>query len=494
MLWIYPKNAVTAGSAVHFTPMSEKAVIIGAGIAGLAAALRLRAQGFEVTVLERRPLLGGKLHCVEQDGYRFDAGPSFLTQPERLDALFALFGEENSLRIEPVDPSVEYWWEDGTRCSTPRDRDALVAQLTALGASEAKVRAYLDAIAKAYDELAVPFVDSDIQQPRFWFSPAHISRMGGSIGQLGKTFETYNRSWFPDAPKLVQLLCRYATYAGNDPYQAPAFMTSIADVELRQGIWYPEDGLRSVPEALIALGRRHGVVYETGCEVTGLRRTGRRVEAVEVNGEAMDADVFISAIDPQHVAPWLDRKLSKVPRALSAMIWFWGVDAVDDIRLHNIFFSDDYRQEFGQLKAGTPGDDPTIYINSSSTRSPGHAPAGKQNWFVMINAPADHGQDWPVLQARLRPVVKAKLERVLGRSITVHTEATYCPPDIARTSGAWKGSIYGPSGNTLLDLFRKQPPTDPKLSNLFYCGGSSHPGGGIPMCLASARLAVEHIR
>ncbi|MEZ4318835.1 MAG: phytoene desaturase family protein [Myxococcota bacterium] len=475
--------------------MAGRVVIIGAGIAGLAAALRLRAEGWDVEVLERQPLLGGKIHRVEHDGYAFDAGPSFLTQPHRLEELFALFGErlDEHLAIAPVDPSVRYWWPDGTTVCTPRDRDALVAELAKLGAEPASIRAYLDEIARQYDSVAAPFVDDDITRPQFWLHPRTVGRLVGSVGMLGRTFHGYNRGWFADSPKLVQLLCRYATYAGNDPYQTPAFMTSIADVELRQGIWYPEDGLRSVPEALIALGRRHGVRYTTDAEVTAIQHDGRAVSAVEVNGEPVAADVFVSAIDPQHIAPWLGRPRSTVPRALSALIWFAGVDAVPGIGLHNLFFADDYEGEFARLSAGEPGDDPTIYVNASSVMSPSHAPAGKQNWFVMINAPADTGQDWPALQARLRPLVFAKLERLLGHPVVVHSESTYAPPDIARTSGAFAGSIYGPAGNRLLDLFRKQPATDPQLANLYYCGGSSHPGGGIPMCLSSAHLAVRKI-
>ncbi len=471
------------------------ALVIGAGIAGLAAALRLRAQGWGVQVLERRSQLGGKLHCVEQDGYCFDAGPSFLTQPHRLAELFALFGEELSdhLPIERVDPSVHYTWPDGTQICTPAERDLLVAELAKLGSRPERIHAYLDAIARQYVQVAAPFVEEDIRRPGFWLGPRTLARMAGSVGQLGRTFHSYNASWFPESPKLVQLLCRYATYAGNDPYRTPAFMTSIADVELRQGIWYPRGGLRSVAESLIALGRRHGVHYRTQARVTGLDCRRKRVTGVRVGEETLSADVVVSAIDPQHMAPWLQRECSKVPRSLSAMIWFWGVDAVEGIGLHNIFFSGDYRHEFSRLEAKELGEDPTIYINASAVFSPEHAPAGKQNWFVMINAPADQGQDWAALQARLRPRVKAKLERLLGQSIQVNTEATYCPPDIARTSGAWKGAIYGPSGNQMLDLFRKQPSTDPALQNLFYCGGSSHPGGGIPMCLASAGMAAKKI-
>jgi phytoene desaturase len=456
----------------------------------------MRARGYEVEVLERRPVLGGKMHRVSHNGFHFDAGPSFLTQPHRIAALFTLFGEqiEDPLPITPVDPSVHYWWPDGTRVTTPRDRDALVAELTTLGAPASRIRDYLDEIARQYDTVAAPFVDSSITRPSFWLHPQTLLRLTGSFGMLGRTFASFNRSWFPDNPRIVQLLNRFATYAGNDPYRAPAFMTSIADVELRQGIFYPEDGLRSVPEALVALGKRHGIRYRTDVEVTGLRRDGARVTAVETVNGPVEADLVISAIDPQHVAPWLGRERSSVPRALSALIWFLGVDAVDGVGLHNIFFADDYFAEFAHLAAHDIGDDLTIYVNVSSVESPSHAPTGKQNWFVMINAPADHGQDWDALRDRLRPVVVDKLSRCLGQDLVVHGETTYAPPDIARTSGAFQGAIYGPAGNRLIDLFRKQPAVDRELTNLYYCGGSSHPGGGIPMCLASAELATDAIK
>ncbi|MCB9676917.1 MAG: phytoene desaturase [Alphaproteobacteria bacterium] len=475
--------------------MADRARIVGAGIAGLGAALRLRAAGWDVEVLERQPILGGKIHCVEHDGYRFDAGPSFLTQPERLDELFALFGERlaDHLALEEVDPSVRYWWPDGTTISTPRDREALVAELAKLGATPARIHAYLDELARQYDAIGAPFVDDHVTRPGFWIHPRTITNLPTSMGMLGKTFAAYNQSWFPDAPKLVQFLGRYATYAGNDPFRAPAFMASIADVELRQGIWYPEDGLRSVPEALVALGQRHGVRFRTSAGVEGFERDGRRVTGLRLGDGVEPADLVVCALDPQHVAGWLERPLSPVPRATSALIWFMGVDAVPGIGLHNLFFSSDYASEFAHIADGAIVEDPTIYVNCSSVMSPSHAPPGKQNWFVMVNAPADAGQDWAGMADSLRPHVVGKLERLLGQRIVVHSESTYAPPDIARTSGAWAGAIYGPAANRLIDLFRKQPARDAELENLFYCGGSSHPGGGIPMCLSSARLAVQTI-
>lgn len=469
------------------------AVVIGAGIGGLGAALRLRAAGMEVLVLEARPLLGGKMHQVVQDGYVFDAGPSFLTQPHRLDELFALFGEQRAdhLAIERVDPSVTYHWSDGTTVTTPTDRQALVEQLSKLGSTPGQIQAYLDDIAHQYERVSAPFVDSDVMRAGFWLSPRTLLRFTGALGQLGRTFHAYNQSWFPDAPRLVQVLDRYATYAGSDPYQTPSFMSSIADVELRQGIFYPEGGLRSVPEALIALGERHGVQYRTQAAVTGLIREQGRIEGVLVGEERIDADVVISAIDPQHLAPMLDRERSDAPRALSALVWFVGTDAKPQLGLHNIFFSDDYQGEFERLGRGETGLDPTIYINCSAVKSPEHAPAGMHNWFVMINAPADDGQDWEQVFATARPRVMQKLERILG-PFPIHTETTYCPLDIARTSGAYKGAIYGPASNGMKSLFAKQSARDPELANLFYCGGSSHPGGGIPMCLSSARIATDY--
>ena len=173
------------------------------------------------------------------------------------------------------------------------------------------------------------------------------------------------------------------------------------------------------------------------------------------------------------------------------MIWFVGTDAKPELGLHNIFFADDYPGEFARLAQGQSGLDPTIYINCSAVMSPEHAPDGKHNWFVMINSPADAGQDWDAMLAEARPRVMQKLERLLG-PFAIHTESTYCPVDIARTSGAWRGSIYGPASNGMRSLFAKQSARDPELANLYYCGGSSHPGGGIPMCLASARIATDY--
>ena len=469
------------------------AVVIGGGISGLAAALRLRAAGREVTLLEAGPRLGGKIHTVEQDGFVFDAGPSFLTQPERLDELFALFGERRAdhLPIQRVDPSVHYTWNDGTRVSTPQNREALVAQLATLGATPSQINAYLDEIARQYEVMGAPFVQADAMRAGFWLGPTTLGGLKHSLGMLGRTFHAYNESWFPHSPRLVQLLCRYSTYAGSDPFQAPSMLNSIADVELRQGIYYATDGMNAVGRALTDLLARQGVHVRLNAEVTGLTAGANRIHTVELGEERLLADQVVSAIDPQFLAPMLGRPLADTPRALSALILFLGVETTTPVGLHNILFSDDYRTEFAALSRGEVPDDPTIYLNHTSCMDPDHAPPGMQNWFVMINASADRGQDWGALQQRMRARVLPKLERHLG-SFTIHTEGAYTPLDIARTSRAWQGSIYGPASNGLRALFRKQRATDPQLGNLFYCGGSCHPGGGIPMCLASAKIATDY--
>jgi phytoene dehydrogenase-like protein len=228
---------------------------------------------------------------------------------------------------------------------------------------------------------------------------------------------------------------------------------------------------------------------------------GRRVSGLRVGGTDLAADVVVSNMD---VTPTYRRLLPdlKAPentlsqeRSSSALIFYWGVRrAFPELDLHNILFANDYEAEFHDLFARkTLHGDPTVYIHITSKDLEGEAPAGGENWFVMINAPADYGQDWAAWRATARASVLAKIERALGVDVApfIEVEEVLDPPTLQSRTGSDRGALYGASSNNAMAAFLRHPNFHRQIPNLFFVGGSAHPGGGIPLCLLSAKIAAD---
>ncbi|MEZ4987281.1 MAG: hypothetical protein R2795_19935 [Saprospiraceae bacterium] len=241
-------------------------------------------------------------------------------------------------------------------------------------------------------------------------------------------------------------------------------------------------------------------------------RFGTRVEEIVVangktigvvaGGKHLPADAVVSNMDvfftyrqllPRERQP--ERILAQ-QKSTSAMIFYWGVKATfPELDCHNIFFSNHYEAEFAALEAGGMYEDPTVYINKTSHLVPGDAPAGCENWFVMINAPCDKGQDWETFAALTRQRTLAKLQAILGQDIAtlIEEERVLTPADIQSLTGSHLGALYGTSSNSKMAAFMRHPNFSRRIKGLYFTGGSVHPGGGIPLCLLSARIAAQEV-
>jgi len=303
--------------------------------------------------------------------------------------------------------------------------------------------------------------------------------------------------------KMVQLFNRYATFNGSSPYQAPGTLCMIPHLEFGVGTFLPKRGMVDITNSLVALAQRQGVVFRFGERVTAIRYASNRALGLTLeSGEETQSDVVVSNMD---VTPTYRRLLPalKAPektlrqeRSSSAFIFYWGVrKRFPELNLHNILFSEDYPGEFKALfetKELFP--DPTVYINITSKDIPGEAPEDGENWFVMVNAPADYGQDWSALRAQVRASVLAKVERVLGVDVApfIEVEDFLDPPRIQSRTSSDRGALYGSSSNSTMAAFLRHPNRGP-LKNLYVCGGSAHPGGGIPLCLLSGKIVGEAV-
>lgn len=481
-----------------------QAAVIGAGIAGLAGAARLRARGYEVSVYETNAYPGGKLSQFDQKGYRFDAGPSLFTLPHLVDDVFRSLGENprDHFQYKSLPEACRYFWEDGTRLTAWTDPEKFAAEVeTNLGVKAEVILKYLAHARNLYDLTAGIFLEKSLHKTGTYFSTDVLRALTHVFSlDLNKTMDKANQKKLKH-PKLVQLFNRFATYNGSSPYLAPGVLNIIPHLEHNLGTWFPEGGMYAITQSITDLAERHGVKIHYNTPVDSIVVNGQTARGIKTKGKFVPSDLVVSNMD---IVPTYRKLLQKQPapektlnqeRSSSALIYYWGIRRdFPELSLHNIFFSEDYAQEFEHIfKLGTVFDDPTIYVNISSVEAPEDAPPGCQNWFVMVNVPGNTGQNWDEIQERTRTNVLAKLTRILGVPIAdyIQNESVLDPRTIESRTSSWQGSLYGASSNNKFSAFLRHPNFSPKIKNLYFLGGSVHPGGGIPLCLLSAKIVSE---
>lgn len=488
--------------------MEQPIIVIGAGIGGLSTAIRLRAAGYAVTVLEKNAIVGGKMYQVQQDGFRFDTGPSVITMRHVFEDLFAAAGRklEDYITLEHVEPMTRYFFSDGSVLDASSDLSKMAREIEQY--DERDVEGYLRYLAYAaqihrvtgpvfiYDK--PPTIGSFAKVPvQDWLKADPLRTMSQAIN-------SHVRS-----PQLRQLLGRFATYVGGSPYEAPATLNVIAHVELNGGVWYPRGGIYTIAAAMERLAREIGVEICTGHPVQQIVvNSGAATGVMLPNGETMPAKAVVANLDvtttynhllADGVVPERSvERLSTYEPSCSGFVLLLGVDGeYTQLAHHNIFFTKDYPAEFKAIfKDRVPYDDPTIYVSITSKTDPDHAPDGCENWFVLINAPATtDSYDWEQHKQRYRDLVLEKLaERGLDVRDKIRTEIIYTPEDLERMSGAWRGALYGPSANKKFTAFLRPNNRSPHVERLYFAGGTTHPGGGVPMVTLSGKVAAEMVQ
>lgn len=484
----------------------KTAVIIGSGIAGLAAAIRLQLQGYMVQVFEKNAYPGGKLSDFKQDGYHFDAGPSLFTEPEHVEALFEAAGVDirSFFEYERVEVSCHYFFSNGRQLKAWANPERLACEMEReLGESKEAVLKYLHNAKKLYEKVGGLFLKKSLHRPTgFNWQEVWAGIRASKPAYLFSSMHQYNQNSFT-TPEAVQMFNRYATYNGSNPYKAPAMLTLIPHLELGKGTFYPKGGMISITNALHRLGMQLGVTYHFNTPVSRITTHLKKVNGVRLqNGTEVTADVVVSNQDVYFTyknlleQPEKATRLLKQERSSSALIFYWGIRRqFVQLGLHNIFFSADYQREFDYIfNKSTVAADPTVYINITSKMEAGLAPAGCENWFVMVNVPANSGQDWDTLKQKVRAAVLQKLSKQLGADIEplIATEATLDPVTIESRTQSFMGSLYGTSSNSKFAAFLRHPNFSRQYRGLYFVGGSVHPGGGIPLCMRSAAI-MSHL-
>ncbi|MBL8155154.1 MAG: phytoene desaturase [Anaerolineae bacterium] len=487
--------------------MADPILIIGAGIGGLSAAIHLAAAGKRVLILEQNTAVGGKMSEWTAQGFRWDTGPSVITMRHVFEELFSAAGKrlEDYLTLLPVEPLTRYFFPDGTLLDFTRDLPALLRQIEQIDARDVEgFLNYLSYVARLHRITGPVFIYDEPPRPG---SLLRVHPRDMLHVDAWRSMDRAIRS-FVHSPQLRQLLGRFATYVGASPYRAPATLNVIAHVELNGGVWYPQGGIYAIARAMERLALELGVEIRTGTWIDQILVKDNRAAGVvladgrTISGEAVIANVDVATVY-EHLLPRTAqtekrlRKLSRIEPSCSGFILMLGVEGQHpQLAHHNIFFSRDYPGEFRDIfERQRPPDDPTIYVAITSKADPDHAPAGHENWFVLVNAPACTPDfDWREAQQSYREVVLDRL-REYGLDIrrSIRVERILTPADLETMTGARRGALYGSSSNNPLAAFLRPHNQDPLIRNLYYAGGTTHPGGGVPMVTLSGKLAARLI-
>jgi phytoene desaturase len=483
----------------------KRVVVIGGGLSGLAVAVRLAARGALVTVCEQGQTFGGKMNRWESAGFRFDTGPSLITMPWIFAELFEAAGSrmEDYLRVVPVHPICEYVYPDGTRFTYTASIPDWLETVRQLDRRDVDgFLRFLRLGAQLYELSKDTFLR---HRPADWWrqtNPASLRYMPWRYG-----WGNYNRmvaSHF-HSPYLRQLYNRYPTYVGSSPYRSPATFALIPYLEYTFGGWYIEGGLYQIVEGLVSLAKEKGATMLLNAPVEQIERSGSRVTGVVLaDGSRLPADVVVMNGEAANVRGMLEEKpistpLAEEERSMSGLVFLFGIRHTQpQLHHHAIFFSEDYHREFQEIfEERRFPTDPTVYLNTASRSDRGVVPGGEgETLFVMANAPACDADLWEADQiavARQRVMARLRAGGFPDISSEIAVEEVWTPRRIATRYRMPGGAIYGTHSHGWRYAFLRPSNRDTKTQGLYYVGGSTHPGGGTPTVLISARITAELI-
>lgn len=488
--------------------------IIGGGLGGLAAAATMAARGHPVVLLEANEWIGGKAAVLEEDGFRFDMGPTILTVPTVLHRIFAEAGKktEDYLDLVRLDPQWRCFFDGGDVLDLVEDVDTMADNVKAFTGEDRQAQGYKDfiALSERLHDVSNRFF--------FWRSVQDVmdtldlkrnmsaQTLSDVLSlRMGATVAGTIRRRVPDE-RVAQMLDHFTQYVGSSPYNAPAVLCSIAHMQTELGVWYPIGGTRAVPLALETFAREHGAEIRTGVEVERIVHDNGAVTALELgDGEAIPVRAVISNMDSVRtykdlVGGEIGRKYDRPDRyepACSGVVLYLGLDKAYDHVLHHCFvFSRDPEEEFEAIyKRGEPAPDPTCYLAAPARTEPAVAPEGGEALYVLVHTPyLRPGHDWSEMLPGYRQTILDKLKRTAGMEDIdqrIVVERTLTPQDIHDRYRVLNGAIYGLASHGRFTGAFKPGNRSREIEGLYLAGGAAHPGPGMPMVMMSGWIAAD---
>jgi phytoene desaturase len=472
--------------------------IIGAGIGGLSCAAVLAKNGFEVVVLEQNDYFGGKANRISEEGFEFDTGPSLLTYPDWFDELFISCGKNprDYYKFQRLNLITRYFVSNKVVDVMSDIEETADNFENKFGLNKKDFLKYINKWIRIYNISEKIFLLKELKFNLLFFKNAIKWLFSTGFSNILQSMSSYNRRL--ENKYVEPIMNRFATYTGSSPYKTPAFMNQLAIVEMINGGYYPEDGIHSIPKAIYKLCLEMGVQFVFNAKIDEIKYE-RQSFNISSGAKSYKSSVVISNVDYYHTQFLFNRKVNTSYSKLStsAIVFYWGVKINSDkLKLHNILFSKNYENEFSQIfEQGILPDDPTIYINITSKINSQHAPKDCENWFVMVNTPANLEIDNQDNIEKIKKVIIKKIEEKIGENLSklIIYENILTPKSLSTNTGSYLGSLYGDNQNSLNAIVNRKKNTDPNYNNLYYVGGTVHPGGGMPLALRSGINVAKKI-
>ena len=483
-----------------------RVAVVGAGLGGLAAAIRLAAAGCAVTILEREDRPGGRAGRFERDGFAFDTGPSVLTMPALIEDLFAVAGERmaDHLALERLDPAYRAVFPDGSALSIRGSLDAMVAEVRDVcGAAEAgRFERFADHLGRLYAAEYDTFIDANFDSPLDLLQPgplARVVRLGG-FRRMMPLVSSHLRDW-----RLIRMFTFQAMYAGMSPYEALGVYSVIAYMDAIAGVFFPRGGIHAVSVALADLAVRCGVDLRLATPVDAVAvRDGRAVGVTTAAGERIDADAVV--LNPDLPVAYRDllgaehtpRRVRRLRYSPSCVVVHLGLDRrLEGERAHHtIHFAADYQGSFDDILSGRMQRDPSWFLTVPTVTDPSLAPAGGDVAFVLLPAPnlVGNSLSWDAQGPREIRMAQQRMQaagygEVAGSTVV---SEVVTPADWAR-QGMAAGTPFAASHHLLQTGPFRPANVAPKVGGVVFAGSGTTPGVGVPMVLVSGKLAAERV-
>ena len=491
-----------------------KVLVVGAGIGGIATAARLARQGFQVTILEKNEISGGRVGQLKLDGYTFDTGATLLLMPEVYAETFAALGErmQDHLDLRRIDPTYHLYFPDDSLILLTSDLHAMQEQVEAIqpGSFERMLH-YLAEGSRLYDLSLDDLVGRDFRRLTDFLNPRMLLLFLRMKALLRHT--DYAARFFKD-PRLLMAFTFQDMYMGLSPYDSPATYSLMQYKELAGGVWYPMGGMYRISQALAAIAEKLGVqfVYDAHVEqilIEAGRATGVRLE----DGRVLLADTVVANADLGYVYRSLlpdkavSARLDRMEYGCSTIMFYWGLDRqYPGLGPHNLFLNGDYRQSFVDIfeKKSMP-ERPNFYIHAPVRIDPSMAPAGHDAWYVAVpvgqvdeidnEKEGETNRFWHAMQHKARAYILQRLAELGFTEVESHIreELSFVPQWWQNRYNLTRGSTHGLSHKLTQMAYLRPHNRHSRYHNLYFVGASTHPGTGVPTVLISARLAAARL-
>ncbi|SER47159.1 phytoene desaturase family protein [Salipaludibacillus aurantiacus] len=483
----------------------KRAVVIGGGLAGLSAAIKLQSEGFQTTLFEKNDYSGGKLKEVVLGTHHFDFGPNTITMPHVFRNVLIEAGEnpDDYFQFIKLTTHTKNEFPDGSHLFFSSDKEEMTEELNRLDSySAAKYNDYLNEVKKLYQLAENHFLNRTFSSWKDYLSLPLAKAMSSS--RPLESLDRFHRRYFKDE-RIIKAFNRYATYIGSSPFNAPATFALIGHLEMGDGVYFTKGGNHQIALGFEKAAQKLGVDICKGEEVVKCIAKDGKIKAVETaEGKVLEAEAFVLNGDLLTQYPRLveekerpslpDGKFNQYEPSISAFVILAALSERYNVHHHHVYFGDRTREEFETIfQDGQYGIDPTIYICTSSKTDPSLSPVG-DNMFILVNAPplANKGSA-PESSMLEEKIYKLLSNRGLPIKDSLIQSETVSPRDIAKRFYAYRGALYGIASNRKKDTFLRPYNRSQDLSNLFFAGGSTHPGGGSPMVVLSGRNAARLI-